>query len=152
MRSAVWPVLVVVAGLLLLAVAAVFYLSPFAAYGAFAAICGALVWLGSIGQRCSAHGVFASFVVAMIVLRLFTVQLVYNDDPTTAVIVKPSPGFATRSVAGTDENHRYVIGPDENSFFGETVYLPMVRHLWIAVPVAWLIAAWFWHRPRRRVA
>lgn len=152
MRSAAWPVLVVVASLLLLVVTAFNFLPSLVTYGVGAMLCGTAIWLGVAGRRRSAHLLFAGLTVATVVVKLFTAQLVFKDDATTGWIVKPKPSLAAVYVGRADEKFTYLVGPDENSFFGVTVYWPVTRHLWFVIPTIWFIALFTFRRGRRDAA
>lgn len=89
--------------------------------------------------------------VMVLLLKLFTIEVGYVDDPTVALAVRIHPGWSNTlpvsDPAGLDD--LYVLFSDESDYIGSEVYRALVSvPVWIGAAMVGVIIASY--RRRRR--
>ncbi len=82
---------------------------------------------------------FALTVVSVlcILIKLYTTEVMFNDDPTIMVIIKDKPSLENRRIITWDSSIKeaIVLISDENGYIGQSVYVAIVSWAWIVLPL-----------------
>ncbi len=153
-RLPTWPgALILLAGLVLCPWSAFAGSSAMAIGGIVAFLTGSF-WVGLCGWRTLGHGLQFVGIVLAVGLKLFSAELHLSDDPTVGVVLRSTPSLVSRVVdkgPGIAPPHTFLMGPDENSYFGQEFYRPVVRWGWIAAPLVWLLGWLTWNPLARKL-
>lgn len=87
------------------------------------------------------NSILLALSVFSILVKLFTVEIWFPDDPTVELIIRSKPSLTSRMIV---ENRAEYPKPykrilvDENGFIGENIYYFNVKVGWIGLPVLWM--------------
>lgn len=84
---------------------------------------------------------FTFFVLFFLVLKLFTAEIIFSDDPTSILVLRlfPSLDNSITMISPINLEGYYVLLFDENGFVGEVLYHFIIKYLWWCLPLIGLI-------------
>ena len=72
--------------------------------------------------------VVIAIAVLLLTLKALTAVVLFNDDPTTLLVVKSSPSWSNLLVDAQPRQYWLVLVSDENGFIGLALYQWLVDH------------------------
>jgi len=85
-----------------------------------------------------------------VLLKLFTYEFFYPDDPTSGIALRFSPALASQqTLVETPSGSDLILVQDENSFVGEAVYRGLVNWGWIVLLIGWSVVLGIAYRSNR---
>ncbi|RKZ40234.1 MAG: hypothetical protein DRQ49_09005 [Gammaproteobacteria bacterium] len=83
--------------------------------------------------------------VLCILIKLYTTEVMFNDDPTIMLIIKDKPSLENRRIITWDSSIKeaIVLIYDENGYIGQSVYVAIVSWVWIVLPLFTLFIGGF---------
>lgn len=71
-----------------------------------------------------------------LLLKLFTLEFYFADDPTSGVALRSTPGFGNRQLVNDSRMLKgRILVEDENGFLGEGLYRGVVGWAWLPLAV-----------------
>lgn len=84
---------------------------------------------------------FYFFVFLFLLIKLFTAEVLFFDDPTSIFVLRlfPSLNNNITMLPHSDMSGYFILFSDENGFIGDGVYYFIVKYLWWGFPLIGLI-------------
>lgn len=88
-------------------------------------------------QHRSFSYIFSFIVIFFVLLKFFTAEILFADDPTSLLVFRSTPSFDNSITMEPNDSLEgyYLLVSDENGFVGEGLYFLIVQYLWWAMPL-----------------